>query len=178
MLPYVDFAVLGASLTEVNPGLTFWTIVTFLVVFFVLRWKAWGPILQMVGDREKAIQEAIDAAKRERQDAERMLAEQKQAIVEARREAAEMVRRSQADVDKFREELLARSRKEAEDLMATAMRQIGDEKTKALAEVRGYAADLAVQAARKLVESSMDEARQRQLVDEFIHNVGSEKQSA
>jgi len=167
MLP-VDFAVLGASLTEVNPGLTFWTIVTFLVVFLVLRWKAWGPILNMVQEREKAIQDAIDAAKRERQEAEKILSEQKQAIAEARREAAELVKKNQAEVEVLRQDLLAKSRKEAEELVVQAKRQIEDEKNKAVAEVRGFAVDLALQAAGRLVQSSLDEKHQRELVTDFI----------
>ena len=171
MLSPASFGGLAAGFTDVNPGLTFWTIVTFIVVFLVLRWKAWGPILQMVQEREKAIQDAIDAAKRERQEAEKILAEQKQAIAEARREASEMVKRNQAEVEKSREELLARSRKDAEELLAQARRQIEDEKSKALAEVRGHAVDLALAAAQRLVESSLDETRQRQLVTEFIEQV-------
>ncbi len=177
MLP-VDYAVLGASLTEVNPGLTFWTIITFIVVFIVLRWKAWGPILQMVQEREKAIQDAIDAAKRERQEAERMLGEQKQAISEARREAADLVKKNQAEVEKMREDLLAKSRKDAEEVLTAARRQIEDEKNKALAEVRHHAVDLAIQAAQRLVESSLDEGRQRQLVTEFIAQIETRKPSA
>jgi F-type H+-transporting ATPase subunit b len=175
MVSPFDFAVLAASLIEVNPGLTFWTIITFIVVFVVLRMKAWGPILQMVQDREKAILEAIEAAKRERQEAEKMLAEQKQAIAEARREAAELVKKNQAEVERAREELIAKSRKEAEQLVASATRQIEDAKLKAMAEVRGYAVDLALQAANKLVESSLDEKRQRELVTDFIKKIESEK---
>lgn len=178
MVSPFDFAVLAASLIEVNPGLTFWTIVTFIVVFLVLKWKAWGPILQMVQDREKAILESIEAAKRERQEAEKILGEQKQAIAEARREAAELVKKNQAEVERVREELLAKSRKDAEELVASARKQIEDEKLKAIDEVRGHAVDLALQAAQRLVESSMDEARQRQLVTEFISKIESNKPNA
>ena len=173
----IDFAVMAAGFTDVNPGLTFWTIITFIVVFVVLRWKAWGPILQMVQEREKAILDAIDAAKRERQEAEKILGEQKQAIAEARREASEMVKKNQAEVEKMREELLARSRKDAEDLVVTARRQIEDEKVKAIGEVRSFAVDLALQAAQHLVVSSLDEGKQRQLVTEFIAHVESDKPS-
>lgn len=170
-----DFAVLAAGFTDVNPGLTFWTIITFVVVFLVLRLKAWGPILQMVQDREKAIQDAIEAAKRERQEAEKILGEQKQAIAEARREASDLVKKNQAEVERTREELLARSRKDAEELLVAARRQLEEEKFKAIAEVRGYAVELALQAAQRLVESSLDEAKQRQLVTDFIAKVSAEK---
>ena len=174
MVSPVDFVIFGASLVEVNPGLTFWTIITFIVVFVVLRWKAWGPILQMVQEREKAIQDAIDAAKRERQEAEKILGEQKQAIAEARREASELIKKNQAQVEKAREDLLARSRKDAEEILTAARRQIQDEKTKAIAE-RGFAVDLALLAAQRLVESSMGEPQQRQLVTEFIAGLEREK---
>ena len=178
MLSLADFAVLGAGLTDVNPGLTFWTIITFLIVFVVLRWKAWGPILQMVEEREKAIRDAIDAAKRERQEAEKLLGEQKTAIAEARREAAEMIKKNQAEVEKARDELIARSRKEAEELVTTAKRQIEDEKNKALSEVRGMAVDLAILAAGKLVESSLDEKKQRELATDFIARLGKQAPKA
>jgi len=183
MVSPFDFPVLAASIIEVNPGLTFWTLVTFLVVFVVLRWKAWGPILQMVQEREKAILDSIDAAKRERQETEKILGEQKQAIAEARREAAELIKKNQEEVERTREELLARSRKDAEELLVTARRQIQDEKLKAMAEVRGHAVDLALQAAQRLVESTLDEHRQRQLVNEFITTIeargrGSSKPAA
>ncbi len=177
MSAFVD-VVMGASLVEVNPGLTFWTLITFLVVFIVLRWKAWGPILKLVEEREKAINEALDKAKRERQDAEKMLAEQKQAMAEARREAAELVKRNQEHLDKAREELLAKTRSEAEELVAVARRQIEDEKARAVAEVRSLAVDLAVQAAGRLVESSMDEGKQRALVTDFIKKLETEKPQA
>jgi len=179
MLPSIaGFAVLGASLTDVNPGLTFWTIVTFLVVFVFLRWKAWGPILDMVREREKAIQTALDAAKVEREQAQKVLEEQKQVAAAARLESLEAMKRGQADAERMRQELLAKSRQEAEELIATAMRQIEEEKTKAIAEVRSHTVDLAVMAARKLVESSLDESHQRELVDDFIRKLESEKLSA
>ena len=174
----IDFAVLAAGFTDVNPGLTFWTIISFIVVFIVLRWKAWGPILAMVQDRERAIQDAIDTAKRERQEAEKILAEQKLAIAEARREASEMVQKNQAEVEKMREDLLVRSRKDAEEVLSAARRQIDDEKVKAIAAVRGYAVDLALLAAGKLVESSLDEGKQRALVTEYISRIESEKPAA
>src|SRR5262245_2013173 len=105
----------GATLIDVQPGLIFWTLVTFIIVAFVLRRVAWGPLLQAVADREKQIQSSIDAAKKERAEAEKLLAEQKTAIAAARAEAAEALRKTQTDMEKLREELMGKSKKEAED---------------------------------------------------------------
>src|SRR6478736_2408106 len=74
----------AASLIEVQPALIFWTLVTFILVAIFLRWKAWGPILGMVEEREKQITNAVEAAKKERAEAEKILGEQKKAIAEAR----------------------------------------------------------------------------------------------
>jgi F-type H+-transporting ATPase subunit b len=164
VLPYV----LASSFTEVRPGLIFWTIVTFLIVFFVLRAKAWGPILSIVGERERQIENSIESAKKERAEAERLLAEQKTAVAEARREAAESLRRNQAEMERFREELMAKSRKEAEELKLSARREIEEQKVKAIAEVRSMAVDLAMEVAGKLLNERMDDTRQRALAEQFV----------
>src|SRR6476661_7532194 len=120
------FLVLASGFTEIRPGLIFWTILTFVFVAIVLRAKAWGPILNLVQEREKQITHAIESAKRERIEAEKLLADQKTAIAEARREAADMMRRNQQEVEKYREELMAKSRKEADEFKAQARREIDD----------------------------------------------------
>src|ERR1700704_3696676 len=114
----MNFLLLADPFTNVKPGLIIWTLITFIIVAFVLRRMAWGPILKAVDEREKAITGSIEAAKRERAEAEKLLGDQKTAIAGARAEAAEMMRKNQADMEKFREDLMAKSRKEAEDLKA------------------------------------------------------------
>jgi len=166
------FLILGASgFTEVRPGLIFWTLVTFIVVALVLRAKAWKPILDLVAEREKSIKKAIEAAKRERAEAEKLLAEQKAAAAEARREAGEMMRRNQAEVERFREELMAKSRQEAEQLRVDAQKVIEEEKARAIAEIRAVAVDLAIDIASKLLSERLDDAKQRALAQEFVEQL-------
>ncbi|TSC23887.1 F0F1 ATP synthase subunit B [Corallococcus sp. Z5C101001] len=161
----------ASSFVEVRPGLIFWTIVTFVIVMLVLRAKAWGPILSLVEEREKQISNAIESAKRERAEAEKLLADQKTAIAEARREAAEMMRRNTADMEKFRDELMAKSRKEAEELKLSARREIEDQKAKAISEVRSMAVDLAMEVAGKLINERMDDSKHRALAEQFVQGL-------
>ncbi len=162
------YLMLASSLTEIRPGLIFWTLVTFILVAIILRWRAWGPVLSLIDEREKQIRNAVESAKRERAEAERLLAEQKNAISEARREAAEMVRKSQADMDKFKDQVMADARKKAEEELANARRQIQDEKEKAITEVKTLAVDLALSAAEKLLDERLDDHKHRALVEKFI----------
>jgi len=158
----------AGSLTTINPGLTLWTAITFLVLLAVLYRFAWGPIVKMLDDRTRTIHEAIDAAKKERAEAERMLAEQKESLARATREAAELAKRNQQEVETLRQELTARARKEADELVASARKQIIEEKSKAVSELRGMAADLAIDAASRLVKASLDEKTQRALVEDYL----------
>ena len=64
-----------ASFLDVEPGLVFWTLITFVCLAFLLRWKAWGPILRAVDEREKSIREAVEGAKRDREEAQRLMDE-------------------------------------------------------------------------------------------------------
>jgi F-type H+-transporting ATPase subunit b len=160
--------VLAAGIMDLNPGLTLWTAITFLILIVVLGKFAFGPIAKLLAEREGTIREAIEQAKRERAEAERMLAEQTASLQAAQREAAALAQRSKQEVEAMRADLTAKARKEAEDLVAAARKQIQDEKSKALAELKGQVVDLAIEAARRLIESSLDEKAQRALVEDYI----------
>jgi F-type H+-transporting ATPase subunit b len=159
---------LASGFTDVKPGLIFWTLVTFIVVAFILRSRAWKPILTLVEEREKQIANAIESAKKERAEAEKLLAEQKTAIAEARREAAEMMRKNTAEMEKFRDELMAKARAEAEGAKLDAKRAIDDERVKAIAQVKAEAVNLAIQIAEKLLTEKLDDSRHRKLAEDFM----------
>jgi F-type H+-transporting ATPase subunit b len=161
----------AGGIADINPGLTLWAAITFLLLVVVLAKFAWGPIVKMLDEREKTIREAIDSAKKERAEAERLLAEQKASLAQATREAAELAKRNQQEVEALRLDLTAKARKEAEELVAGARKQIIEEKSKAVTELRGMVADLAIDAAGKLVKASLDEKSQRQLVEEYLRQL-------
>ena len=162
---------LAAGIMELNPGLTLWVAITFLVLIVVLAKVAWGPIVKMLDERERTIRDAIDQAKKERAEAEKLLAQQKESLAQARREAADLAKKGQQEVEALRGELTARARKEADDLVASARRTIEEEKGKAAAELKAQVADLAVAAATRIVRSSLDDKAQRALVEEYLREL-------
>ena len=174
----MNFLLLASGgFTDVRPGLIFWTLITFFIVAFLLRRIAWGPILKAVDAREKAITGSIEAAKRERAEAEKLLGEQKTAIAAARAEAAEMMRKNQADMERFREELMGKSRKEADELKNEARRTIEEDRNKAIAEIKRYAVALSLQVAEKLIEEKLDDTRHKQLAERFVDELGKQPQA-
>jgi F-type H+-transporting ATPase subunit b len=163
--------VLAAGIMDLNPGLTLWTAITFLLLIIVLGKYAFGPIVKMLDERERNIRDAIDQAKNERAEAEKLLAQQKESLLKAQREAAELAKRSQQEMEAYRSQLTAQAKKESDELVASARKQIEEEKVKAVAELRAQVADLAVGAASRIVKSSLDDKTQRQLVDEYIKDL-------
>ena len=162
---------LAAGIMELNPGLTLWVAITFLVLIVVLAKVAWGPIVKMLDERERTIRDAIEQAKKERAEAEKLLAQQKDSLAQARREAADLAKKNQQEVEALRVELTGKARKEADELVAAARRTIEEETRKASAELKAQVADLAVGAATRIVKSSLDEKAQRALVEEYLREL-------
>src|SRR5688572_23710058 len=95
----------AGGIMDINPGLTLWTGITFLLLLVILKVFAWGPIVNMLKERERTIHDAIEQARKERAEAERMMTEQKDALAGARREAADMVKKNQQEIENLRTEL-------------------------------------------------------------------------
>jgi F-type H+-transporting ATPase subunit b len=161
----------GMDLIMPQTGLGIWLTVTFLLVAALLKWKVWGPLTAAIDEREKSIHASLEKAKTEREAAEKLLAEQVKAVAEARKDAADMVRKSQAEVDKAKESLFAEARAEAAVLVKQARQQIEEEKQKALVEVKEYAVSLALDVASKLLAQKLDDAAHRSLAEEYVRSV-------
>ena len=118
--------------------------------------------------REKALEEAIEAAKRDRDEAARLLAEHKAQIEGARDDAQKLIAEGRAVAEKMRADLLEKTRQEQQDMLERARRDIGVERDKAIAQLRREAVDLAIAGATKVVEENLDNDKNRRLVEEFL----------
>src|SRR4029078_13407631 len=94
------------DLLSPNYGLMFWTLVIFAVLFFVLAQFAFGPITKAVEDRERALEDAIESAKRDREEAARLLAEQRAALDATQGEAQKLIADARVAAERVRAELM------------------------------------------------------------------------
>ena len=156
------------NLLSPHGGLMFWTLLIFLVLFFVL-WKfAFGPITAAVEQRERALEEAIAGAKRDREEAARLLAEHKTQMEQARAEAQRLIAEGRAIGEKMRTDMLAETKGQQQELLERARRDIAAERDSAIAQLRREAVDLAIAGAGRVIEKNMDSAQNRRLVEEFL----------
>jgi F-type H+-transporting ATPase subunit b len=158
----------GNALITPHIGLMFWTLVTFLVLLYVLSKFAWGPIIRAMNAREEGIKTDLDNARKEREDAQRLLQEHRALLDQARRERADAVEAGRRDAERLKSEILEEARRQREQLMAQADTQIAAGLRHAKSELKGAAADLAIQVAGKLMGKNLDDATQRRLVDDYL----------
>lgn len=172
LAPASAYAAEGANssslLIQPQFGTIFWTVVTFLILSFLLGKFAWKPLLSAVEARETGIRDAIQGAQREREEAQKLLEEHRAMLTLARKERADAVEAGRRDAERLKAEILDEARKQREQLMKQAEAQIDAGLRQARAELKGEAADLAIRAAGKLMGRNLDDATQRRLVEDYL----------
>lgn len=164
------------DLLEPHGGLMFWTLLIFIVLFFVLSKFAFGPITEAVEARERALQDALDEAKRDRAEAAKILAEHTAQLEAARAEAQRIIAEGRAVGDKLRAGMLEETQAQQKELLSRARRDIESEKERAILELRTEAIDLALAGASKVIEKDLDDKSNRKLVESFLAGAGVQKQ--
>ncbi len=168
-MPAMIFA---ADIMAIQPGLVLWTVVTFVALVLLLSKVAWKPILRLVEERERTIHAALEGARQDRDEASRLLEEQRGLLAAARKESAEAVKKALADAEVARQELVQKSRKEAEELLARARAQIEEDKAQAQAQLKGVVVDLAIDVAAKMLgEHLKDPGPQRALFERYVQDL-------
>jgi len=160
-----------------DTGLMVWTLVIFVLLMFVLSRYAFGPITAAVEAREKALEDAIEGAKRDREAAAKLLQEHQAAIDAARGEAQKIIADGRAVGEKMRADMIEQTRKEQQDMLDRARREIESEKDKAIMQLRREAVDLALAGASKVIEQNLESQKNRQLVESYLSSIGSLKVS-
>lgn len=158
----------GGNILTPNGGLMVWTLVIFAVLLFVLSKYAFRPITAAVAARERALEDALEQAKRDRADAAAHLAEQRQLLERAHGDAQRLLAEARTTGDTVRQQLLAQTHVQQQDLLERARKEIDDERMRAIADLRREAVDLAIMGAGRVIEKNLDDATNRKLVDEFL----------
>jgi F-type H+-transporting ATPase subunit b len=163
------------DLLSPSGGLMVWTLVVFLLLWAVLSKYAFRPITKAVEDRERSLQDAIDAAQRDRDESLRLLEEQREGIAAARDEAQKIIVEGRATGEQLRTQMLEQARGEQQELLERARREIGAERDRAIAELRREAIDLAIAGASRVIGKNLDDQGNRQLVESFLASIPNEK---
>lgn len=160
-----------ANLLSPNYGLMAWTLIIFVLLAIVLAKFAFGPITRSVEAREQALDDAMNAAKRDREEAARLLAEHRAALDASRAEAQKIIADAREAGERVRSEIVEHAHTEQAHLLERTRQEINSEKIKAIAELRREAVDLAIAGASRVIEKNLDQPTNRQIVESFLSTV-------
>jgi F-type H+-transporting ATPase subunit b len=158
-----------ASIVEPSFGLIFWMTLSFLAVLFILAKFAWKPILKGLKDREASISDALNEAKKAREENAAMFAKNEE-LMRAAREEREVLLKEARDIrDKEIASAKAKARAEGDALLARAREEIRNEKNAAITEMKNQVASLSILVAERILKDKLgDPAAQKALVDKVM----------
>jgi F-type H+-transporting ATPase subunit b len=156
-----------------NLGYLFVQIFNFAIIFVVLRAWVYKPILGLLERRRTAIAEGLEDARiaaEARQNAEQ---EAEKVLADAQAKASQIMREANERAEAQGKDVLAAAEADAAKKREESLAEIESERERILGELRGQVGTLAIAAAQKLINASLDEQRQRVLIDEFFSGVKS-----
>lgn len=156
---------------DIEEGLIFWTIVTFIATMVVLSKVAWKPLVHALTSREEQIRTSLHQAEEAQAEAKKLLEENKRQLAQAEAHSQQAMREGRVMGEKLKAEIVEKANASARSMVEQAKEEIRREKDAALAQLRGEVADLAVTAAGKIIDANLDANKHRQLVDNVIKDI-------
>ena len=152
-----------------HPGLFIWTVITFFIVLLILKWKAWGPLMNALEDRENRINEALSFADKAKQEAEKVSGEYDEMIKKAQTEAQEIIAKSKKAGDKLKEDIENKAKEKANEIMDKTEKEIESAKVRAIDDIKLASVDLAIQAASKVINKNLDDSTNKDIAKTTIN---------
>ena len=148
-------------------GLHIWTLLAFLVVFFILKKYAWPAILGGLRKREQTIADSLAQAEKIKSEMAQMKSENEAILAKAREERAQMLKEARETKDKIINEAKEQSKIEASKIIGEAQAAIDTQKMAALTEVKNEVGKLVIEVTEKILrrELSNKEAQEAHIKD-------------
>ena len=159
------------DLVTPDVGLLFWTLVSFIALYLILRKFAWGPILGAVKEREESIKQALDAADNAKKDMENLKADNEKILNEAKIERETMLKEAREIKSKLISVAEEEAKIRAKKMVEAAKTAIQNEKNSAMNELKNTVVDLSVGIAEKLISEELaDRDKQLKMIEDILED--------
>lgn len=151
-------------------GLLIWTLVAFLVVFFILKKMAWPAIIKGLRDRENSITESLATAQKVKEEMALMKSENEALLASAREERAKMIKEARETKEKMISDAKEIAKAEANKIITEAQAAINAQKMAAMIDVKNQVGKLVIEVSEKVLRKELgnkeaQEAHIKGLVD-------------
>lgn len=148
-------------------------LVAFIILWIILAKFGWPMFNGMLEKRENTIREALKKSEEAQIESERVLAEYKQQLADAKAQAAQIISDARATGEAVKADISAKAQSEAEDMIAKAKVAIEAEKKQAVADLQGSVVDISVDVAAKLIGEDLTEGEHRKIIERYVSEAGS-----
>ena len=162
------------SFLGVNPWTALFILLNTLTIFFVAKKYLFGPVMKMIEDRQKEIDDMYLEAGTAKSEAHALEAEYKEKLSAASETSERIVKEAVARGQSREEEIIRLANAEASAILEQASADIDKEKKKAINDAKDEISDIALAIAEKVVGRELRDADQSRLVDNFIDELGDE----
>lgn len=152
-------------------SLIFWSVISFAILFFMLKKFAFPPILEALENREKKIRGDIEESERLKQDVLKIKTELEEKLKEAHGKAETIVQLAQDEAKKLQEKTVQETEAKVKQVQREAEHEIQSSRNKLLQEIRSYTAALTIASTEKFLKKTLDDSDKKRLVDESIEQV-------
>lgn len=153
-------------------GLIIWTLVSFLIVFFILKKFAWPMILSGLNEREANIANSIASAEKVKQEMAQLKSDNEALLAQAREERASMLKEAKDIKDKMINDAKAEASAQAAKIIADANANIQHQKMAALTEIKNQVGAMVVEISEKILRKELsDKANQEQYISKLAEEI-------
>ncbi len=154
-----------------SEGLLIWTLLAFLIVFFILKKFAWKPILKSLKERETTIAGSLATAEKVRAEMAQLKSENEELLAKAREERSLLLKEARDTKDRIISDAKEQAKTEANKIMSEAQAAIQQQKMAALTDVKNQVGILVIEVAEKVLRRELENKTEQ---ENFIRQLTSE----
>lgn len=152
-------------------GLFFWMIVSFSLVFVILRKFAWKPIVLAINEREKNIEEGLIMAEKAKTDLEQLHEKSEIIISEANIEKESIIKKGRETKEQIIEEAKEQAKTSSREILEVARKRIEEEKEAAIEQMKEQVSAASIEIAEKILREKLtDEKTQKKLMEHYLND--------
>lgn len=160
------------ELVKPDIGLLFWMTTCFLILLFLLRKFAWGPILNALNEREEGIQSALEKAEEAKKQISEATSKVEEILDQGKREKEEMVKAAQLELVEYKKQQEEKISLQIQSKLEAAKEDIGQQRRAALEDLRVAAGTLSIEIAKKILKKELEnEAQHDSMIKQSIKDL-------
>lgn len=142
--------------------------VNFLILFLVLRWLLYRPILKMLNDRKNKIDESLKLADKSHKDSEELEKRINEKLETAKKDALSIIEDAKKESENLKKDIIEQTEKESHYLLKKAEERIIEQKREMMAELRKETVNLTILVSEKILGKKIDETTEKDIIEKTI----------